>query len=542
MINIFKVTRNLVLSKQKTIFASAVIVALTIIFSRLFGFLRYRILAGYFTKSELDIFFASFRIPDIIFEILITGAVTSVFIPVFIKYQKDKDKLNENISSIMNVVSLLFFGFVLILFVFADKIIPLMTPGFSPEKVQTIVFYSRILLVCQLPFMIFASFLTGLGQANKIFILSAIAPIAYNVAIILSTILLTNNFHLLAPILGVAIGAVILFIIQLPLIFSSEFVYKPIVKLTSGLTEFFRMVVPRIVTVIMTQIDATIDLMLSSLLGAGSYTVFYLAQHLQLLPVSMIGMAFGQASLPYLAELYQNKKTSQFQKIITESILAILFLTVPIMSFLIIARTPLVRLFFGGEKFDWEATVQTAITLSYFALSVPLHALYYFITRCFYAFLDSKTPFIVSSLSTVLNIILSLLFIFVFKLPVWSLAISFSIAISINVLVLIYLLSKKVEGLNNKLLFIESTKILGTTFISAFFVYWGMKLLDGLILDTTRTINVFLLLIIGGISLIGLYIFLSWLLGVKEFYIIKKITTKAKEYRKRIIEVYTVVE
>lgn len=542
MNKLFVGTKNLILSKQSTIASSAVIVGITILLSRFFGFLRYRVLAGYFNKAELDLFFASFRIPDLIFEILITGALTSAFIPIFIKYQKDKEKLNESISSIINIISLMFLGFVLVLLIFADRIIPAITPGFSEENAQTVVFYSRMLLVGQLPFMILASFLTGIGQANKIFIISALAPIAYNLTIIFSTVLFAANLHLLAPIAGVVVGAIFLFLIQLPLIFSSDFKYLPILKITKALHEFFSMIVPRVITVITSQIDATIDLMLTTLLGPGSYTIFYLAQHLQLLPVSMIGIAFGQASLPYLSEIYQEKKIEEFKRIISDSILSIFFLTIPIMSFFIFARTPLVRLFFGGEKFDWDATVQTAVTLSYFSLSIPLHSAYYFITRCFYAFLDSKTPFLVSAFSILLNILLSLSFIFVFKLPVWSLAFAFSISITINVLVLFYLLSKRLEGLNYRFLIKEGIKILSATFIASFLVWVTMKILDGLVFDTSRTINVFLLLLTGGFFYLILFFFFSWSFGVKEVGIMTRLIRKARAYKKKVVEVYTDVE
>jgi len=535
-------TKNFFLTKQKSIISSALIVGSMILVSRFFGFLRYRILASYFDKSQLDIFFASFRIPDFVFEILITGAVSSAFIPVFIKYQKDKEKLNENISSIINIVIIVFFVFLFLLYISADKLIPLMTPGFSKEKIAIITYYSKILLIGQLPFMIFASFLTGLGQANKIFIISAIAPIIYNFSIILITILFASSHSLTAPIFGVIIGSILLFITQVPLMFSSGFTYLPILKITKALKDFFRMIIPRVITVISTQIDATIDLLLTSMLGAGSYTVFYLAQHLQLLPVSILGISFGQASLPYLSEVYQDKKYEEFKKIIIDSILSILFLTIPIMSFFIFARTPLVRLFFGGQKFDWTATVQTAITLSYFAFSIPFHSIYYFITRCFYAFLDSKTPFMISIIGILLNIILSLLFIFVFKLPVWALGISFSISISTNVILLIIFLSKKLNGLNNKLLTLESSKILTSTFITSFFVYWEMKLLDGLIFDTTRTINVFLLLVSGAVTFTILYLFLSWIFEVKEMKTIINFLNKSRFYKKRVVEIYTDVE
>lgn len=542
MNNFLRGTRRLFLFRQKSILSSAFVVGITIVLSRFFGFIRYRVLAGYFDTSQLDLYFASFRVPDLVFEILITGALTSVFIPIFIKYQKDKDRLNTNVSSIINIISLIFLGFIVIFFIFADGLIPLTTPGFTQEQIKQVVLFSRILLVSQLPFMVLASFLTAIGQANKIFILSAVAPVGYNLAIIAATVALAPKMGLIAPILGVSIGAIILFVVQLPLIFSAEFIYQPLIKITSGIREFFTLIVPRVVTVITGQIDATIDLMLATLLGTGSYTVFYFAQHLQLLPVSIIGISIGQASLPYLSEVYQDKKLMEFKKIISETILSIFFLTIPIMVFFVFARTPLVRLFFGGEKFDWPATVQTAITLSYFSLSIPLHSVYYFITRCFYAFLDSKTPFFISVGSIVFNIILSLLFIFYFRLPVWSLGISFSLSIFLNVLLLLYILEKKVHGFNKGFIFLESVKILAATFISAFFSYAIMKVLDGLILDTTRTINVFLLLVIAGISYIALYIFLSWIFNVQEVYNLRRLLSKAKEYRRKIIEIYTGIE
>ncbi len=535
-------TKNLVLSKQKTIISSALIVSSTIILSRLFGFLRYRTLSGYFTKGELDIFFASFRIPDVIFEIFITGALTSSFVPIFIKYQESKEKLKENISSIINIITLISLVFVLILFIFADKLIPLITPGFAGDKINQVIYYSRILLVGQLPFLVMGGFLTGIGQANKTFIIASLAPVLYNLAIIVATILFSNQMHLFAPVFGVVIGSLILFLVQLPLLFTSDFVYKPIFRITKGLKEFFRMSIPRIITVITGQIDATVDLLLTSLLGTGSYTIFYLAQHLQLLPVSVIGISIGQASLPYLSELYQEKKIDEFRKTISDSILSILFLTIPIMSFFIFARTPVVRLFFGGEKFDWDATVQTAITLSYFSLAIPFHSIYYFITRCFYAFFDSRTPFYISVLSIVINIFLSLFFIYGLKLPVWSLGLSFSISIFINVLILIFILSNKLHGLHNRILFTETFKILITTFITSFFVYEEMKILDGLIFDTTRTINVLFLLLTAGFSYLFLYIFLSWILNIREISVLKRFLLKAKAYRRRVVEIYTDIE
>lgn len=537
-----KKTSNFIFSKQTSIFSSALLLSLMIILTSLSGFLRYRVLAGYFNKEQLDIFFASFRIPDLIFEILITGALTTTFIPIYLRYKNDKTELSINISSIINFILLLLTAFILITAFFIDRLIPLMTPGYSVEKTKMIIDYSRMLLVGQLPFFVLGNFLTGIGQANKIFFLSALAPIFYNLSIILTTVFFYQTLYLTAPIWGVIIGSIILFIIQLPLFFYSDFSYKFVIKKTKGLVDFIRLVVPRTFTIIVAQIDATIDLTLATLLGGGAYTVFYLAQHLQLLPVSVIGIAFGQASLPYLTEIYQDKKIEEFRKIITDSLLNLFFMTAPLALFFIFARTPLIRLFFGGQKFDWDATVQTAVTLSYFSIGLPFHAVYYLITRCFYAIMDSRTPFFVGFFSILINTILSLLFVFYFKLPIWALAISFSVSISLNSLTLFVILTKKIPGFDYSGIIYEMTKIAFAGGISAIISYGLMRLLDGLVFQTAFTINVFLLLAVTFLIFIGLYLFISWIFNVKEIYLVSKLLIKAKEYQKKITELYTQYE
>lgn len=501
--------------------------------------MRYRVLAGYFPKEMLDVYFAAFRIPDMVFEILITGALASAFIPIYIKYQKDKKELSYEMSAIISLVSAVMAVSIILLAILAPYIMPLITPGFSADKLQKVIIYSQILLIGQLPFLVASNILTSIGQAQKTFIITSFAPVAYNVAIIIVTVMGASTWGLMAPIIGVVIGAIVMFIMQIPLIKSAEFAFKFFVKITDGVREFAHIMTPRLVTVLVAQIDATVDLTLASFLGSGAYTIFYLAQHLQLLPVSIIGIAFGQASLPYLSELYRERKIKEFAHLITESIVSVLLVTIPIASFFIFARTPLVRLFFGGDKFDWDATVLTAQTLSFFALAIPAHAVYYFLTRCYYAVFDTRTPFFVSLISIALNITISVTGVFVFHLGVWSLALAFSASMIINVLILLMLLSQKQLNIELGLFTRQVIKILTATIIASFFVYLGMKLVDGLILDTQRSINVFLLVAGGGTTYLVIYAYITWLLGVESITEVVKVVDRVKRYRQRIVEIYT---
>lgn len=542
MNTLLKKTKDFIFAQQSSIISSTMILSGMIFISAIAGFIRYRILVAFFNTEQLDLYFAAFRIPDLVFEIMINGALSTTFIPFFIEYQKKSKEQSEIISSIINVVSLVLFGFIILLLILSRPLISIITPGFDEQKTQEIVNYSRLLLIGQLPFLVLGNFLTGISQARRTFWLPAMAPLIYNISVIVFTLFLAPSLHLYAPIIGVIVGAILFFCIQLPVIFLQHFKYVFVIGYFKIAWRFFKTAVPRIMTIIVAQIEATIDLSLATFLGSGAYTVFYFAQHLQLLPISIIGIAYGQASLPYLSDMYQDKKYKEFKNVIVDSLLNIFFLTIPAATFFILARTAIVRLFFGGDKFDWDATVLTAITLSYFALSMPLHSVYYFLTRCFYATFDTKTPFYISVASILTNAALSATFTLYFKLPVWSLALAFSIAMSLNVLFLIGLLYKRIEGFDMGLLFKEMAKILIAAFNTSILTYFLMRLLDGLIFDTNRTLNVFLLILIGFIFYAMMYIFLSWLFGVREMYIITRMILKAREYQRKLTEIYKGVE
>lgn len=538
----FLKTKELIFASQTSILSSTLIISGMMLVARAFGFMRYRVLTGVFTAQELDIFFAAFRIPDLIFEILITGALTTTFIPFFIKFKNDDEKLSSHISSIINIVFIAIALFIAILYLLLPFITPWILPGFDMNKNKQIMDFSRMLLLGQLPFLVIGNFLTGIAQARRIFILPALAPVVYNLAIIIMTILFYPTMHLAAPLLGVMLGAVLFCVVQLPVLRYTNFTYKAVLYKTKEAYSFMRMAIPRVLTSIVSQIDATIDLTLTTMVGAGSYTMFYFAQHLQLLPISLIGIAFGQASLPYLTELYQQGKIKEFRRVVLESLLNLLYLTLPIMIFLIVARTPIVRIFYGGDKFDWEATVTTAKTLSFFALSLPFHSVYYFLTRCFYAFFDTKTPFYVSVFTIIINALTSVYFIMFLHLPVWSLAVSFSVSMNVNVVIMLFLLIKKPHGFEWKLFLSEIAKMVMAVIISGSLSFFLQRLLDGIIFDTTRTINVVLLLLTNGIFFIATYMLMTWLVGVKEMYLLTRMILKIKEYQRRIVEIYSGIQ
>jgi putative peptidoglycan lipid II flippase len=182
----------------------------------------------------------------------------------------------------------------------------------------------------------------------------------------------------------------------------------------------------------------------------------------------------------------------------------------------LVLRIPIVRLIYGASRFDWDATVLTGRTLAFFSFSIFAQSLIYLVSRGFYALHDTKTPLIVGAISTFIMIILSWASIFVYNFGVMGVAFSFSVAAIINLVVSFLLLDRKTGGFKKLEFTVSVSKIFLASLAMAVALYIPIKLLDQLVFDTTRTINLIMLTGISSIIGLSLYLFLTWLFDVKE--------------------------
>lgn len=197
----------------------------------------------------------------------------------------------------------------------------------------------------------------------------------------------------------------------------------------------------------------------------------------------------------------------------------ILFLTLPSTIFLIVLRIPVVRLTFGAAQFNWSDTVLTGRTLAFLAMGLAAQSVVLLFVRAFYALKDTKTPVLVSLLTVSINIILSIIFVKVLKLDVWSLGISYSAASDMSLFILFYFLDKKVGGFRAEDVYMPALKMILAALVAALALYIPVKALDQVIFDTTRTVNLIFLTAIASVFGIGIYLLLVWLLRVKELYV-----------------------
>jgi putative peptidoglycan lipid II flippase len=525
--------------KQTTIGSAAGVLALMVLVSRVLGLVRDRLLSSYFAPEELGVYFAAFRIPNVIFELLVMGALTAAFIPVYTKYLADnRERDAERLATVLINLSVIILAIVAIpLFIAAPAISRLLAPGFDEAQIAQMSAYTRFILLFQVGPLLIGNVLTGILQSHSLFLVPAAAPVFYNVGIIIGTVALSSLWGLWGPIVGVAIGALLFALIQIPLVIRLGYRHTlDIDPKLPGVKEVGRLMGPRTLGLAVAQIDITVDLMLASLLGARMVTIFNFAQHLQQLPVGLFGTTIAQAALPSLSQFAAKDKKEEFIATIHAAIHQILFWVLPASVLFMVLRIPVVRLVFGASRFDWAATVDTGMTLSAFSVSLFAQALIHILARGFYALYDSKTPVSVGVVTVILNSVLSTLFILVFHLPVWSLGLSTSIASIINAGALLYFLNKKMNGVISPVLIIPAIKMGVAAVVTGAALYVPLKLLDQLVFDTTRTFG---LLFLTGVSAglgIMTYFFLSWVLGVTQVYSVIKATRKIQAFRGFFLE------
>lgn len=505
--------------KQTSILSAATVIMLMVFTSRILGLFRDRMLASRFSPDELGVYFAAFRLPNLLFELLVMGAISAAFIPVFTEFLTEgkKETAWKLSSTVINLGLLLFAVLAIPIYIFSYQLCELLAPGFNKAQLLQMANFTRIMLLAQVFPLVIGNFLTGILQSFKHFLIPALAPVVYNVGIILGIIILSPKFGLYGPVFGVVLGALLFMLIQLPLVLSLGYRHRRGFSFKDqGVKEVGHLMLPRTFGLAVAQIDTTADLILATLLGARMVTIFNFAQHLQQLPVGLFGATIAQAALPTLSEIKAKKDPEEFKQIFLASFHQILFLVMPFSVLLIVLRIPMVRLVFGASRFDWQATVLTGQTLAFFSLSLFAQSLIQLLARGFYALYDSKTPVVIGILSVFINTGLSIFFITILKLPVWGLAVSTSVASLFNFFLLLFFLDRKVGGFNRISLFWPGLKIFFASLVTGVFLYLPMRLLDQLVFDTTRTIN--LIALTGLASLVGLvvYLFLAWFLEINE--------------------------
>lgn len=510
---------SLLYTRQTSILSSAVIIMTTVMLAKILGLVRDRLLAHVFSPDKIDIFWAAFRLPDSIFQIIILGALSVAFIPVFTEHleAKGKEDAFEMAGAVLNVSLSIFVVATILIYFLAEPIISnFIAPGFTQERQMQVASLTRVILFGQVV-LIFGSFFIGILQSFQRFIVPSLAPVFYNLGIIIGIVFLSKPYGVMGAAYGVVFGALLHVLIQVPLIWSMGFRFKfPPKFFNPGVKEIMRLMSVRTLGLAAEQINETVGIALASLATIGSVTYLTFAQHLQVVPIGLFGATLAQAALPVLSSERARGKIEEFKITLLTTLHQIMFLSLPATAILIVLRIPVVRLTFGASQFDWTATVLTGATLAYLSIGLAAQAISLLLVRGFYAMKDTKTPVIVSLIVVLVNIALSFYFILRLHLAVWSIGLAYSISALLSGVLLFLTLHFKVGKFELGLILGPFIKMLMATIIMGVALYIPIKLLDQVIFDTTKTINLLILTGLSSIFALSVYIGLVWYMKVKE--------------------------
>lgn len=524
--------KTLFSKESSSILSAATIIMGATLASALLGVIRTRLLIQYFytNKEVVDVFWAAFRLPDMIFQIIVVGALSSAFIPVFSRYLENKEESNHIASSMMNAVMAIMIVMSLIVFIFAPQLSRLIAGGFAESQLATMASLTRIMAFAQVLFG-FSSFLTGIIQSHKRFLIPALSPVLYNVGIIIGIVGLGKSMGIYGPAIGVVLGALLHLVSQLPLAYRLGFRYHIAwLRNHTAVREMGTLMFPRMVALSLVQIEQTAIITFSSWLSVGTVTMMSIASQLSNLPVRLIGIPIGQASLPFFSRETASSNLRGLAEMVNNSILQMAYLALPASAIMLVLRIPLVRLAYGAESFPWAETVATGKLVAILSLSIVAGSLTHIIVRVFYALHDTKTPLLINCIATAINVGLSYYLLFGLQTGILGMALAIAIARTVETIILtiiLYTTAKfNLADIGTPLL-----KMVTITVLTGFSLWIPLRYLDQMVFDTTRTVPLILLTLMVTLIGLGVYLGLSYMFRVKELSVFMALGKKIGNWR-----------
>jgi putative peptidoglycan lipid II flippase len=419
---------------------AGLIVSSAFLVSRVLGYVRVVVIANAFRPAELDAFFAAFRIPDLIFQLVAAGALSSALIPI-VSTLFTTDERARAWRVVSTVINLMLIGLLVLavgLFILAPVIVPFITPGFVGPKLDQTIELTRIMLLSPI-LLAMGAVATSVLNAGGRFAASAIAPVVYNLAIIGGALILGPTLGIQGLALSVVLGSLGHLLVQLRPLERMGFRYTPRIDVGDAQArKALILMAPRAIGLGVTQITFIVVTALASQLGNGAVTDFNLAFALLQIPLGIIGVPLGIVVLPSLSREAAVGRETVFASLLTRALRLLVYVMVPIAVLTAVVRQPVVEFLFGGGTIGQADLDLIAITLVGFVIGLTAHALIAVLARAFYARQDTATPVAAAVGAVAVNCTLAVILVGPFGLP--GIAVAIAIAAWLEALALLAIL------------------------------------------------------------------------------------------------------
>ena len=553
--------------EQRSIGMATIEMMILVLITKILGLVKMGLLAGKFGAGRnLDIFYIANTIPELIFNIIAVGSVNAAFVPAFTRCMSDDDKPTA-IKLFQKAIHFSLIAFVVlagVMFVFAPSVIDLSlkvsiggaSSAFSVPEQELAITMMRVMLVS--PILLGISSIIGAYlMVKQRYFVTRLAPLLYNVGTIVGIVVFVplSGDSVVGLAYGIVLASVLHLASQLPTLmnlvdFSKV---KDVVVPKKYIDTIRRLALPRMLAVATSQIGLVARNVIALNLIEGSLTSYQFARNIFAIAVDLFGVTTAEAVFPRLSRLGVEGNKKELAKLFGKGMQQVLFLTIPVTVILLVLRLPVVRLVFGllGSGFTWQDTVMTSWSLSFLSILVVVQALISLLLRGFYALEDTKTPLVVSGIALVLNFVFSIWFVTFFsnfhtytvlqpygalgfdtlieyfKTPggspvaVGGLAFAGFIAWTLEAVVLMVMLNRKIRFLG-KVAFLAIAKKATTGLIMAIGLYSSFRLFDRF-LDTQKTIQLFVVLVLSTLIGVSLYLASEYVLDDDELGTVKTI-------------------
>ncbi len=506
-------------------FAAALLAGATFA-SMLFGFLRERLLNSYYYETYpvgLDAYTAAFTVPDFMFFILVSGALSVTFIPVFNQRMAGGNKRSawELSTSLMNVMAIATLVTSVLIMIFADPLMRyIIAPGLSESGMALAISMMRVIAINPFLFAI-ATVIASIQQALGRFTFYALAPIIYNIGIIIGVTVFTSGINIFGwqvfdgGIMGVALGVVLGSIMQLVVssagLIGLGFDYRfKVYWRNKGFRKVLRLLPPRSLDQGMDYLVGIVETNLASRMAAGTVRAYNQASVLHMAPINLIGVAISTAAFPKMTERISEGRIDLFRSEFQTVLRVIIWLALPVAVITYFTRGYLVNFIKPGGG-PLMAGLLGALTIA-----ILFRSIYYIAARTFYAQQDTKTPLYISLFSIGLNIFLAIWFTTKLDMGAYGLAWAQSIMAAVEVAILFAVMSRRIENLFDKQFWAAVWRMASATGFMAIVSYIMVSILPLQAGDDSSFYFTFpKFLIIVGVSFSS-YLVLSRMLNLSE--------------------------
>lgn len=417
--------------------------------ARLLGLLRDMVFYTWFGRTHItDAYNAAFSVPDLIYLLLVGGALSSAFIPVFSSYlaREQEEEAWKAASIVLNYTIMAMLALIFIGEIYTRPLVLLLVPNLPVEEINLTVLLTRVMFI-QTFFMALNGIAMGVLNSKQHFTWPAIGSILYNVGIIAVGLAMARVWGIMAFSIGVVVGSIINFLVQVPALLRAGIKYYPSLNYRHpGFRQIITLMIPVAVGLSVTQINLFITQNLASGLAEGSISALRLAQRIMQLPIGIFGTSIALAVFPTMNFQAAREEIRDLKRTFSLGVRAIFLITIPAGVGLIALREPIIQLFFQQGKFTAADTASTAWALLFYSLGLFAYSALQLLNRVFYSLKDTLTPVIVGIVSIGLNILFSILM--VGPMQDRGLALAYSAAGILNMLILIVLLKWRLQSID----------------------------------------------------------------------------------------------